>query len=126
MSTYAQPKILAFLSDTATIAEGSVVKVGSARTNVALAVTSTSLILGLAQSPVANAGDPVEVALPGGGGKGLCGSGGSIAAGDFLTADTSGALVTTTTTGDRVIAIAMEAAASGDLFSVHVVMFIHP
>ena len=133
MSTYSKPRILAFLADVTTIVEGCVVKVGSDRSHVTLAAASTDKILGLSQTSISNTaegvtgavGDPVEVALSGAGAKGLCGSGGSIAAGDYLTSDANGALVTTTSAGDRVVAMAMEAAVSGDLFSVEVVNFIH-
>lgn len=121
MSSYFKPNILAFLSDTATIAEGSVVKCGATRTNIALAAAATDAIIGIAQVACANVGDPVEVAVPGGGAKGL--AGGTITAGDFLTSDSSGKLVTTTSANDHVIAQAMESAVVGDLLAVHVVSF---
>jgi len=53
-------------------------------------------------------------------------AGGTIAAGDRLTADSDGKVVATTTTGNVVIAIAKEAATSGKRVKVSTVLFIHP
>lgn len=124
MSSYFKPQILTFLADGTTIVEGAAVKVGSARTNVALSTLVSDAILGIAQTVGANVGDPVEVAIAGGGAKAL--AGGTIAAGDYLTSSSTGALVTSTTTNDHVCAQALEAAVSGDLFAVNVIAFIHP
>lgn len=44
--------------------------------------------------------------------------GGTVAAGDKLTADSNGKLITTTTAGDQVIAIALEAGVSGEYHQV--------
>ena len=119
MSSYAQQVMLSFKSDTAVIAVGSVVKNGSDNAHVAKSAAATSLNIGIAQSASAAAEDVIEVALPGGGAKGL--AGGTWAMGDLLTSDGDGALVVTTTPGNRYIAMAMEIAATGDLASVHVV-----
>lgn len=120
MSSYAKPNLLTFKSDTATIAQGSVVKGGSDNAHVAKSVLATNKHVGIAMNAVSEAEGLVEVALPGGGAKGL--AGGTIAFGDLLTSDTNGALVATTTTADRVIGVAMESAVAGDLFSMHVAM----
>ena len=117
MSSYAQPNVLTFKAGAA-IPNGSVVKPGADNAHVLKSVLATSKNFGIAQNAASAAEDKVEVALPGGGGRAL--AGGSISFGDLLTADTNGALVATTTANDRVIAIAMEDASSGDLFSVHV------
>ncbi len=120
MSSHAEPRTLTFLTDTATVAKGSVVKAGSDNKHVAKSAAATSLNIGLAQNATTSVGDKIEVALPGGGGKALLGIGGA-AFGDLLTSDSSGTLVVTTTPGDRYIAMAMEAGVIGDLISVEVV-----
>ena len=122
MSSYAKPKLLTFKADAA-IPEGAVVKYGSDNKHVAKSTAATDKHVGIAQNAAVNAGDKVEVALPGGGAKAL--AGGSINGGDVLTADSSGNVVATTTDHDRVIAVALDGAASADLVSVHVVLFIY-
>lgn len=117
MSSYAKPKVLGFKA-TAAIAEGKAVTLDSTGKLVTASNAKTDLSVGIAQNAATAVNDYVEVALPGGGAKAL--AGGSIAAGDLLAPTTGGALITTVTAGDRWIAVAMEAASSGDLFSVHV------
>lgn len=64
-------------------------------------------------------GGACEIAVGGGGSKAI--SGGSITAGDRLTTDANGALVTITTGQTKMAAaIALEGAASGDIFAVFV------
>jgi hypothetical protein len=98
---------------------GAVIKPGSDRSHVAKSTSNTAKNFGIAQNAADNAGDLVEVSLQGGGGKGL--AGGDITFGDMLTSDGNGALIVTTTAGDRVVAMAMEDAAAGDLFAVEVI-----
>lgn len=117
MSSYAKPNVLSFKAGGA-IPQGSVVKPGADREHVAKATAATDKAVGIAMNAAADAEDKVEVALPGGGAKGLAGD--SISFGDLLAADSNGALVATTTGNDRVVGVAMEDAAAGDLFSVHV------
>lgn len=119
MSTYACPSILSFKAG-GVIPQGSVVKPGADLKHVLKSTSATAKNFGIAQNAAAAAEDVVEVALPGGGGKGL--AGGAIAFGDLLTADVNGALVATTSANDRVVAVAMEDAVAGDLFSLHVVV----
>ncbi len=116
-----QPNCLTFKAGAA-IPEGSVVKPGADNQHVLKSAAATSKNFGIAQNAALAAEDKVEVALPGGGGKGL--AGGSISFGDCVTSDGNGALVTTVTAGDRVVAIAMEDASAGDLFSLQVVSFL--
>ena len=118
MSTYAQPNILTFRAGAA-IAQGCVVKPGASREHVLVSAAATSKNIGIAQNAATAADDKVEVALAGGGAKAL--AGGTIAMGDLLTSDANGKLVATTTAGDRYVAMAMEDALVGDLFSVHMV-----
>jgi Uncharacterized conserved protein (DUF2190) len=117
MSAYFQPKVLTFKADAA-IPMGCVVKAGSDNAHVAKSVLATNKNIGIAQNAATILDDKVEVALTGGGAKGL--AGGTIAFGDLLTSDANGALVATTTAGDRIVGIAMDAAVAGDLFSVEV------
>ena len=121
MSASSTPRILSFKSDTASIARGSVVKPGSDDKHVAKSALATSKNFGIAQNVVSAVEDTVEVAIQGGGAKGLLG--GTVAFGDFLTSNASGALVATTTGGDRVVAVAMQDGVSGDLIAVEVVNF---
>jgi hypothetical protein len=115
MSVSREPQILAFKAD-GVLSKGMVVKAGSDGMHVAKSVLATSKHKGICQNDVDTAGDIVEVAMLGGGAKGL--AGGTIADGDYLTADANGKLVATTTPGDHVIATAMESAVAGDIFSV--------
>lgn len=117
MSSFAQQNILTFMADGA-IPKGSVVKVGSDAKHVAKSTAATAKNFGIAQNAATAADDKVEVALPGGGAKGL--AGGTISYGDLLTADSNGALVATTTANDRVVGIALEDAVANDVFSVFV------
>jgi len=119
MSSYAKPCILTFKAGAA-IPEGSVVKPGADNQHVLKSASAASKNFGIAQNAATLAEDKVEVALPGGGGKGL--AGGAILFGDLLTSDVNGALVATTTANDRVVAVAMDDAATGDLFSLQVVV----
>lgn len=119
MASFMEPNILAFKADGA-MSQGMAVKAGSDREHVAKSTAATDKIVGLAFSSPTAAGETMEVCLPGGGGKGLCG--GTVAFGDLLTADSGGKLVATTTANDRVVAIAMEDGVVNDLIAVNVVI----
>jgi len=119
MSSYAQPNVLTFKAGAA-IAQGCVVKPGADREHVLVSAAATSKNFGIAMNAASAAEDKVEVALPGGGAKGL--AGGTVAFGDLLTSDADGKLVATTTANDRAVAMAMEDAVVGDLFSVHIIV----
>lgn len=114
MASTKAPEILILLADAA-ISKGHAVKIGSDSEHVAKAVLGTDLQIGIAQNAASALGDAVEVAVMGGA-KGL--AGGSITAGSKLTATTTGALVATTSANDQVVGIALDGAASGDLFDV--------
>lgn len=66
-------------------------------------------------------GDFAEVAVVGGGALGIAAA--SINEGDELKSDANGELVAASVSGDRVIAIALSAAASGDHFEVMPVLY---
>ncbi len=118
MSSHSQSRILTFKADGA-IAKGKAVKLGSDREHVVVAAGNTDACIGIAQNAVTTAEDLVEVAIPGGGAKGLAKE--NIAVGKFLVANADGSLEQTNADGDRIIGMAMESAVAGDLFSVEVV-----
>lgn len=117
MSAHAPANVLTYKADGA-ISKGMVVKPGSDRDHVAKSVLATSKNFGIAMNTVTTAEDKVEVALPGGGAKGLLG--GTVSFGDLLTADSAGKLVATTTANDKVVAQAMEDGVVDDLIAVMV------
>jgi hypothetical protein len=118
MASYTTPRIFTFKASAA-IAKGQVVIFGADGQHVTPATGATTALIGIAQGDAAAAEDPIEVALPGGGAKAK--AGGTITKGALLTSDGSGLAVATTTGGDRIIGMAMDAAVSGDIFSVEVV-----
>lgn len=117
MSSHAKANALTFFAGAA-ISKGMVVKPGADNKHVLKSASATSKNFGIAMGDAAAAEDLVEVALPGGGAKGLLG--GTVSFGDLLTSDANGKLVATTTTADRYVATAMEDGVSGDLISVHI------
>lgn len=117
MASSLRPLIQTYKCDAA-IAKGLAVKIGTDRAHVAYAAATTQESIGIAQGATTTAEDKVEVALPGGGAKGLAQT--TIVAGQLLTQHTDGSLKPVGTAGDRVIAIAMEGAVAGDLFDVMV------
>ena len=119
MSGHAQPNVLTYKADGA-ISKGMVVKPGSDRDHVAKSVLATSKNFGIAMNTVTAAEDKVEVALPGGGAKGLLGD--TVSFGDLLTADSAGKLVATTTANDKIVAQALEDGVANDLIAVNVVI----
>ncbi len=118
MSAHYQPAVLTF-NASAAIAKGKAVTLDATGKIVTAANAVTDKSVGIAQNAATEAGEKVEVALPGGGAKALVG--GTVAAGDLLAPTTGGALIATTTATNRWIAIAMEDGASGEIISVHVV-----
>lgn len=122
MASSVQPKIYVYKCGAA-ISKGMAVKFGADDTHVVKASAATDQIIGLAQNATTTAEDLVEVALSGGGGKGL--SAGVITRGDFVTSDSSGNLATTTSNNDNVVGQAMQTAAANDLFEVLVNCFNH-
>lgn len=109
-----------FLADAA-ITKGHAVKPGTDASHVAKGTANTSKCIGIAQSAPTTAEDAVEVALPGGGAKGLLGE--TVTAGAYLVSHTDGTLVLPNAAGDHVIAMALEGGVSGDLINVLVCAF---
>lgn len=112
MASSSSPRIEIFKADGA-IAKGKAVKAGSDKDHVAVAAAASDKIIGWAQNDADVAGDKVEVALPGGGSKVLCG--GSVSMGDMLTSDASGKAIVTTTNADRYAGVAMQDGVAGDI-----------
>lgn len=96
---------------TAAINEGLAVKIASGQAVVATAATDA--IIGITQGKYA-AGETASIKLRSGAGTVKVKIGGTVAVGAKLTSNASGALITTTTTGNEIVAIALEAGASGD------------
>lgn len=116
--SYPQPNITTFKAAGA-ISRGHAVKL-STDLAVVKGAANTDRVIGLALSAVtsddATAGVPVEVALPGGGGKALLGE--NVVRGDDLVAHTDGTLVKPNAEGDQIVARALESGSSGELIPV--------
>lgn len=119
MASSKAPQIMAFLADAA-ISKGLAVKLGTDNKHVAKSSAATDSHIGICQAAVTAAEDTVEVAVQGGA-KAL--AGGTISAGDYVTADSNGALVATTTANDNVIGQAMQSAVANDIFEVLITNF---
>ena len=117
MASSSEPRILVFKADGA-IAKGSAVKIGSDKDHVAVSAATTDKHIGIAQNAAVTAQDKVEVAIPGGGAKGLCQA--SVSAGMQLTSHTDGKLKKAAAANDRIIAIAMQDGSASDLIAVEV------
>ena len=122
MASSSEPKIVT-LKAAAAITRGKAVKVGADDDHIAVASAATDKSIGLIQNTTTAAEDFAEIALPGGGAKGLLG--GTVANGDMLAPDSNGALVATTTENDRVIAMAMQAGVANDYIDVEVIAAVH-
>lgn len=122
MASTRQPAVRAFKA-AAAIARGKAVKKGADDDHVQVCSAATDKSLGLVNFASTAAEDVIEICVPGGGAVAL--AGGTIEQGDLLAPDSNGALVATTTENDRVIAMAMEDAVSGDLFDVEVLAGVH-
>lgn len=118
MSVMVKPLIATFEAGAA-VAKGQAVKFSSNNKTVVPSAAATDKHIGIAQNVAVNVGDLVEVALPGGGAKGLAKT--TIALGDLLGVNADGSIQKVATAGDRVIGIAMDSAVAADLFHVHVV-----
>ena len=117
MASHSKPRILTY-SVTAAIAKGKAVKFGSSDEVIAVGAANTDRCIGIIQNAPSTSGDMAEVALPGGGAKGLLGEG--VTRGDDLVSHTDGTLVKPNAEGDQIIARAMESGDSGDLIAVEV------
>lgn len=119
MASHSEPRIYSF-NALASIQKGKAVKVASgyAAGHVNLGAANTDRCLGIAQNTASASGHLVEVAIQGGGAKGLLGE--TVSAGEDLVAHTDGTLVKPNAEGDQIIARAVEGGVAGDLISVEV------
>lgn len=100
----------------ATIAEGIILKPGTAGLQVLPGAAATDKLIGVSEHGAAS-GEGIRMQV---GGRAKLKSGGTIAAGDLLTSNASGqAIAAAPAAGvnNRIIGYALEAAASGDFFS---------
>lgn len=116
MSNSKNHQNLATYKASGAIAKGQAVKL-SADDTVVVCSGVTDRAIGTANQAAAD-GDPIEVALPGGGGPGKAAS--TISRGNLLGFDSSGNLQKVDAANSIVIAQAMEDAVVGDIFSVQV------
>lgn len=119
MAAHSEPRIYAYKADAA-IAKGKAVKLGTDSKHVAVCSANTDSAIGILQSAPDAAEAICEVALPGGGAKGLLGE--TVAGGELLVAHTDGSLVKANAAGDNVIAQALEGGVANDLISVEVMV----
>lgn len=101
----------------ATVAANRIVKPGADNTKVIVGAAATDKIIGVSDSLGAASGETLDVILDG---VALVKAGGSVSMGDLITSDSTGQGVATTTAANRYIGVALEDAASGDLFGVRI------
>lgn len=118
MSSTTKRIVYAFKCD-AVLAQGQPVKMGTDNKHVVGCTLNTERAIGFAVAPTTAIEDTVEVCVIGGGAKALAGE--AITAGKALVPGAGGAVFQSNTSGDEICAIAMESAATGDIFSVMVV-----
>lgn len=119
MASSSSPKIYSLLAGAA-IAKGKAVKAGSDDNHVIAGTANTSKCIGICQNAPAAAEDIAEIAMPGGGAKGLLGE--AVVMGDPLVSHTDGTLVLPNAANDRIVAYAMQAGSAADLIDVEVVL----
>lgn len=110
---YVEGSSKTFKTGASDIAAGLAVKLSSGLLVVATAATDK--ILGTLETK-AVATQPAAVRLRSAAGTSSAKAGGTIAVGDRITATTDGTLIATTTTGNEVVGLALEAATSGQFF----------
>jgi|ERR1041385_6983758 hypothetical protein len=117
MSAINHPQIATFEASAA-ITKGKAVKLTASQggKKVTQCSGTTDDAIGIAQNDAANAGDLVEVALAGGGGKALAKA--TIAAGNRLGINADGSIQKVASQGDTEFAVAMDDAVAGDIFPV--------
>lgn len=97
------------------IATGLAVKLSSGK--VVPAAAATDAIIGVTNGGV-KAGQIANVRVRSAAGTAKVKLGGTVAVGDKVTSNASGALIATTTTGNEVVGQALEAGVSGDIIEV--------
>ena len=117
MASSYKPHIVVLIAG-GTVVKGHAVKAGTDDNHVIECTANTDLVIGLAQSSAAS-GEPVEVAIPGGGAKAKLGE--AVVEGKLLVPHTDGTLVKANASGDHLVALAMQGGASGDVIDVQVI-----
>lgn len=117
MASSSTPRIQAYKAG-GVIVKGKAVKFGADSEHVVVGSANTDRCIGIAQNAAAAAEDIVEVAIPGGGAKGLISEG--VSAGDDLCSHTDGTLVKVNAEGDQIVARAMETGVANDFVGVEV------
>ncbi len=120
-SSHSNPRIVTLKATAAIALAYLAVKPGADNEHAQVAAAATDKIIGISQNAPTTADDPLEIALPGGGGRAKLG--GSVSFGDYLTSDADGKLIATTTANDRVIAKAMSDGVLNDVIGVEVLSF---
>lgn len=88
-------------------------------TGVDLAAAATNAICGVIQNTPAS-GEQTDIRFLG---TSKVKAGGTVSAGDWVTADSAGKAVATTTDKDFIVGQALEAAVSGDIFEIRLCLF---
>lgn len=117
--SYSAPRLYGFKSDDAACVLGGAYKAGSDDKHVTKATAKTDKVKGVCMTEVGQVlavEDPLELALQGGGAKGLLH--GTVVDGDELVWDGTGFVVAATT--DYVSAKAMKGGASGEIIPIEV------
>lgn len=114
MSQWNEGNSKGFIS-TGALAQGVIVKIASGE--VVAGAAATDALVGVTSDAV-SAGNTVSVKLRSGAGTAKVIAGGTIAVGDRVTSDGSGHAVATTTAGDEVVGIALEAGVDNDVVEV--------
>lgn len=119
MASMVKPLIATFEA-TAAITKGTAVKLTASKSGKAVTqcAATTDLAIGIAQNAAVNAGDLVEVALPGGGGKALAKA--TISVGNMLGINADGSIQKVASASDHIVAQALDDAVAGDIFQVMV------
>jgi len=115
MSQYNTSGHKAYVATSAIAGEGYIVKLSSGE--VVVATAATDKFIGVTTNKAA-AGEQTDIRLRNAQGTAKVKAGGTIAVGDYVTATTAGKAVATTTSGNLILGMALEAAADGDLFEV--------
>ena len=100
---------------TAALGAGILVKISSGE--VVVATAATDKIIGVTENSC-EAGEVVSVRLRNAQGTAKVKAGGNVSVGDYLTSDADGEVVATTTVGEEVVGLALEAGADNDLIEV--------
>lgn len=112
MATFSESSVKAFPATVAHV-KGTAVKFSGV--NVVVATAATDAIIGVIDTPN-DAGYNANVRLRSASGTAIGLAGGNITVGARVTATTGGELIVTTTAGNEVVGIALEAAADGGEF----------